>query len=204
MKTILLSLFATLATLTGFAQNSSSVKGTISDASAKPVAAASVSLLLSKDSSIYKVAASDNAGTYQFENVKSGSYLVMISGINYINWYSPAFDLAEGSNYTVENASLVVADKKLKDVVVTSSKKPMIEVKADRTVFNVENSINATGSTAMELLQKSPGVTVDKDDNINMKGKMVSEFILMESQHKWQEQTLLLTYVLFKAQISNQ
>ena len=32
----------------------------------------------------------------------------------------------------------------------------MIEVKADRTVFNVESSINATGNNALELLQKSP------------------------------------------------
>ena len=42
----------------------------------------------------------------------------------------------------------------------------MIEVTADKTVFNVEESINATGSNAFELLQKSPGVTIDKDDNI--------------------------------------
>lgn len=47
----------------------------------------------------------------------------------------------------------------------------MIEVKADRTVFNVESSINATCSNALELLQKGPGVTVDKDENISMKGK---------------------------------
>ena len=47
----------------------------------------------------------------------------------------------------------------------------MIEVRADKTVFNVENSINATGSNAFELLQKSPGVSVDKDDNISMQGK---------------------------------
>ena len=47
----------------------------------------------------------------------------------------------------------------------------MIEVKADKTVFNVEASINAQGSNALELLQKSPGVQVDNNDNISMKGK---------------------------------
>ena len=40
----------------------------------------------------------------------------------------------------------------------------MIEVKADKTIVNVENSINAVGSDALELLRKSPGVLVDKDD----------------------------------------
>jgi len=47
----------------------------------------------------------------------------------------------------------------------------MIEIKADKTVFNVENSITATGSNALEILQKSPGVQVDNNDNISMQGK---------------------------------
>ena len=47
----------------------------------------------------------------------------------------------------------------------------MIEVRADKTVFNVEASINATGSNALELLQKSPGIQVDNNENISMKGK---------------------------------
>ena len=55
--------------------------------------------------------------------------------------------------------------------VTVAAKKPLIEVKADKTVFNVEASINATGSNAYELLQKSPGVTIDNNDNISMKGK---------------------------------
>lgn len=59
---------------------------------------------------------------------------------------------------------------KLQDVTVVT-KKPMIEVRADKTVFNVEASINATGSNALELFQKSPGVQVDNNDNISMKGK---------------------------------
>lgn len=47
----------------------------------------------------------------------------------------------------------------------------MIEVNAYKTVFNVEEGINATGSSALELLQKSPGMQVDNNENISMKGK---------------------------------
>jgi len=47
----------------------------------------------------------------------------------------------------------------------------MVEVKADRTILNVEGTINATGSDALELLRKAPGVTVDKDDNLSLSGK---------------------------------
>lgn len=58
----------------------------------------------------------------------------------------------------------------LKEVVV-SSVKPVIEVKADKTILNVEGSINAVGQDALELLRKSPGVMVDKDDNLSLSGK---------------------------------
>ena len=48
----------------------------------------------------------------------------------------------------------------------------MIEVKADKTIFNVEESINATGINVLDLLRKCPGVRVVKDDNIEMRGKI--------------------------------
>ena len=47
----------------------------------------------------------------------------------------------------------------------------MVEVKADKTILNVEGTINAVGSNALELLRKSPGVLLDKDDNISLAGK---------------------------------
>jgi outer membrane receptor protein involved in Fe transport len=49
--------------------------------------------------------------------------------------------------------------------------KPFIEQQIDKTVVNVENSVVSAGSTAIEILEKSPGVTVDKDGNISLKGK---------------------------------
>ena len=47
----------------------------------------------------------------------------------------------------------------------------LIERKIDRTVINVDAAISNEGSTALEVLEKSPGVTVDKDGNISLKGK---------------------------------
>lgn len=171
MRIIISTITALLFSLAGFAKNTSSIRGSVTDPASKPLTAATISLLVSKDSSLYKAAISDNNGVYIFENVKAGSYLVKITSVNYKTWYSSNFELQEGSFYSVPAAVLATADKKLKEVVVTATKRPMVEVKADRTVFNVESSINATGSNALELLQKSPGVTVDKDDNISMKGK---------------------------------
>ena len=66
--------------------------------------------------------------------------------------------------------SLEKAAGDMKGVVVTA-RKPMVEVKADKTILNVEGTINATGSDALDLLRKSPGVTVDKDENLSLSGK---------------------------------
>jgi hypothetical protein len=47
----------------------------------------------------------------------------------------------------------------------------LLEVKADKMIVNVEGTINSVGSDALELLRKSPGVSVDKDDNLSLSGK---------------------------------
>ena len=62
------------------------------------------------------------------------------------------------------------ATKNLGGVTVTSAK-PMVEVKADKTILNVEGTINAVGNDGLELLRKSPGVMIDKDDNLSLAGK---------------------------------
>ena len=73
---------------------------------------------------------------------------------------------------TVRGQRLSTAEKadSLKAVTVRG-RKPPIEVKADRTIVNVEGSINAVGQDVLELLRKSPGIMVDKDNNISLSGK---------------------------------
>src|SRR5258708_37454505 len=73
---------------------------------------------------------------------------------------------------TVRGQRLSTAEKadSLKAVTV-KGRKPPVEVKADRTIVNVEGSINAVGQDALDLLRKSPGIMVDKDNNISLSGK---------------------------------
>ncbi len=170
MKRFIGLLSGLLLTLTTFAQQFSVVSGRVTDNNNSPVEAVTISLFKAADSSLAKAAISDKNGEYAFENIKNGSYFIRFSSVAHAMLQTATFNVAANKNLEIPLTKLAPAEKKLKDVVVTSQK-PMIEVKADRTVFNVENSINATGSNAMELLQKSPGVLVDKDDNISMKGK---------------------------------
>lgn len=173
MKKILTLLIATLGAAATIAQTpSGTVSGSIKDGGQQEVIDAStVSLLLSKDSSLVKTSVTDKLGNFSFENVKEGSYLVMASSVGHSKVYSkPVSISAERTLATTGVLQLVPLAKNIKEVVVTS-KKPFIERKLDKTVLNVDAAITNTGSTAMEVLEKAPGVSVDKDGNISLKGK---------------------------------
>ncbi len=152
--------------------NSGKITGSIKDGgNQKIIDAASVSLLKAKDSSLVKVAVTDKEGGFTIENVTAGNYLLLATSVGHAKTYSKQFTISSAEqNVQVGVLQLVPVDKSLKEVTVVS-KKPFIERKADRTVLNVESSISNTGSTALEVLEKAPGVTVDKDGNISLKGK---------------------------------
>jgi hypothetical protein len=167
MRKFGLLLVSFLVAATGFAQQ---ISGNVKDQQGKPISGSTVSLLKAKDSSVVKLAASNNDGHYSFNPIKDGKYIVGITHVGYARTYSPAFDFSGSGEINVPPLELNKLAAELKGVTV-SSKKPMVEVKADRTILNVEGTINATGNDALELLRKSPGVTVDKDDNISLSGK---------------------------------
>ncbi len=156
-----------LVAAAGFAQQ---ISGTVKDQQGKTVPGSTVSLLNAKDSSVVKLGATNSAGQYSFGSVKAGKYLISISNVGYANNYSSSFEFSGSGELNVPAVALNKLATELKGVTV-SSKKPIVEVKADRTILNVEGTINATGNDALELLRKSPGVTIDKDDNISLSGK---------------------------------
>jgi iron complex outermembrane receptor protein len=174
MKKIFSLLAGITIGMSSFAQsaNSGKISGSIKDGgNQKIIDAASVSLLKAKDSALVKVAVTDKAGNFSFENINDGNYLVLATSIGHVKTYSSAITIsATNSAATVGVLQLIPSDKALKEVVV-SSKKPLIERKIDRTIVNVDASITSTGSTALEVLEKAPGVSVDKDGNISLKGK---------------------------------
>ncbi|RFS20559.1 TonB-dependent receptor [Chitinophaga silvatica] len=168
-KASILTMSTLFSALSLFAQNSPIVNGKISQGGNKPVEFATVTLLKAKDSSLVKGAVADINGKYDFEQVKPGSYLISAVAMGMNRAYTNAFTV-NGTNLQVPELELTAASKTLKGVEV-SAKKAFIEQKADKLVVNVESSISASGGTALEALEKSPTVTVDKDGNISMKGK---------------------------------
>lgn len=167
MRKVFLLSGSFLLSIAIFAQQ---IKGSVLDAQGKGINNATVSLLQIKDSSVIKLAVTKADGKFNITGAKAGQYLLSTSHIGHKQSFSPSFDFDGAADVEVPVLQLEKISSELKGVTVTS-KKPIVEVRADKTILNVEGTINATGNDALELLRKSPGVTVDKDDNISLAGK---------------------------------
>lgn len=150
--------------------NAQQITGNVKDDQGKALSGATVTLKKVKDSALVKLAATNAAGQYSFTSIAAGNYFVAVSYTGHVAKNSAAFEVSGAGDITVPEVALTKASGQLKEVVV-AARKPMIEVKADKTILNVEGSINAVGQDALELLRKSPGVIVDKDDNLTLSGK---------------------------------
>ncbi len=169
---LLLSFFFTLLTLGVIAQNKiGRITGMVMDENQKPIDAVTISLLRAKDAALVKVAVSSKQGAFEFEKIAEGTYMVSATSAGFQKKNSPSFTIS-ASNATIklENIQMAVAPKSLGQVTVTG-KRPLVENKIDRTVINVDAAPTNAGATAMEVLEKSPGISVDNDGNISLKGK---------------------------------
>ena len=169
IKTTLL-VISLIAGLTSLAQTGK-ISGTLTDGGdQKIIDAATVSLLKAKDSSVAKFSITDKEGHFSFENVKNGDYLVMATSVGHIKVLSDKITITENSNISVGILKLLPKTTTLNEIKV-DTKKPYIERQIDKTIVNVDALISNAGSTALEVLEKSPGVSLDKDGNISLKGK---------------------------------
>jgi iron complex outermembrane recepter protein len=164
--TTLLWLIATLAVT---AQNAS-IRGQLQSKEGVAITFANIGLYNSADSSLYKAESSDEAGIFNMKGLGKGSYYLKAAGIGFGNIQKSNIQLEE--NQTLDLGILVLSANtiQLEEMTVKASR-VMVEIKADRTVFNVEGTINSAGADALSLLRKAPSVTVDNNDNINVLGR---------------------------------
>ena len=165
----ILTACASLIFLNAKAQQNATITGTVKAQDNKPVDAATVSLLKAKDSSIIKIAVTDKSGLFAFEKIKTDNYLLQVDAIGFDKFLKPVKVNDEQTTNAVD-IQLTTASKTLNNVSVSATR-PLVETKIDKTVVNVDASPTNTGLSALEVLEKSPGVTVDNDGNITLKGK---------------------------------
>lgn len=140
------------------------IQGKVLDTEGAPVVGASVLLQKETDSSLVKGSVTDKAGGYSFEGIAAGNYRIAASAATYRMMFSPAFSFGSGENKTMETLRFSEKEVQLNNVTVTALK-PLYEQKMDRMVINIASSVTGVGTTALDVLERSPGVTVNRQNN---------------------------------------
>jgi iron complex outermembrane receptor protein len=163
--------FTTLSFASFAQQKTGKISGTVIDGNTKTIESATITLLRAKDSSVAKMSVADKTGKFVFEAIAEGKYLVSISAVGHQKGFSETFEISStNSSVVLKTIELIPQATSLGGVSV-NSKKPLIEQKPGKTVVNVDASPTNAGLNVLELLEKSPGVSVDNDGNISLKGK---------------------------------
>ncbi|NEM97648.1 outer membrane beta-barrel family protein [Pontibacter burrus] len=152
------------------AQSESSLTGTIHDESNQAVGFANVAVVNSATAAVVTGAIADMDGKFKIKTPAAGSYYLKISALGFQQLQSPVFVINGAASKDFGKLQLKSDAKVLKEVTVQALR-PTIVNEADKMVVSVEGTALATGSTAYEVLEKSPGVWVDQEGNITLNGK---------------------------------
>jgi len=146
-----------------------SINGKIALESNEKAAVTSILLYPENSQTLVKAVVTDSNGNFIFSNIKTGNYFIKINYIGFQSYNSNVFSITD-KNIELPLIALQKSTEALEEIVI-KKQKPMVQVLADKTVFNVENTINATGTSGFELLRKAPGVVIDNNDNLIVEGK---------------------------------
>src|SRR6185503_14473894 len=168
----LLAIVLTSLSLVSFGQmKQGKVTGTVVDGSARTIESATITLQRTSDSAVSKMSVADKSGKFVFEGIGEGKYFVSISAVGHQKGHSEAFEITPAHHSVVLKTIELIPQATALGGVSVNSKKPLIEQKPGKTVINVDASPTNAGLNVLELLEKSPGVSVDNDGNISLKGK---------------------------------
>ena len=137
------------------------LSGTITDESNKPIPFTNVLLLQSSDSSLVQGAVADEAGQYELSDLPTGTFLLSVTAVGYQSAYQ-SVNLPGRQTVDVRLSENTVQ----LDAVEVVAQRPLYEQQVDRMVVNVENSVTAAGSSALDILERSPGVVVDRQNGV--------------------------------------
>lgn len=171
----LLVLFLCVIMLSSVAGNA--IKGTIADENKRPVEFANILLHQLGNTDFLNGATSDSLGQFSLDALKDGNYFLEVVYVGYKTDTITDIQLENNAIKDVGEIALKLEENTLKGVEISASR-PTIERKADRIVYNVENSAKSSGENVLDLLRSVPGVTVNGNDQIRINGKSDVQVII--------------------------
>jgi len=165
----------------------------------KPIEAASVQLVQNRFDTVTKKRKdfvvggqlTKNNGDFNIENVPvMGQYVLKISAIGFKNYETKValvdmnmmrnaqnnsgnqgdmMSMIGNLDKDLGNIKLVIDEKVLSNVTVTTTSKPLVQLGIDRKIYNVEKDLTTAGGTAVDVMKNVPSVSVDIDGNVALR-----------------------------------
>lgn len=162
---VVVLLFVTQALSAG----SGTITGTVTDAESKAVEFAVVTLLSDADSSLVKGAVTATDGTFSLEQLPAGAFHIEITLTGFRKKTIDGVSLTEGQQLTLP-VTVLESSEQLNGVTIVAAQ-PLYTNKPGMLVMNIENSPVKMNGTVWDLLKTAPGVFIDQNGNISLKGK---------------------------------
>jgi len=146
--------------------------GKVVDSFKNPIPFCNVLLIDTNSSQNYVGGATDENGYFEIETNFSGSIKVKISNVGFQEYLSEKININQ-DNSVFELGEISLSDEAfaLNDVSVLAKKLPY-KREIDRTVISLENEPNTQGSSVLDILERTPGVILDRQNNsLSMLGK---------------------------------
>lgn len=155
----------------GLAQSTHTLSGSVQDKNQNGIDLALISLMrISADSTYIRTEYTDQDGSFQMKQVPPGEYILQVNLLGYEE-YTQEISLKEGQLLVNLPAIILTQTENLLDEVIISGKTPAIERKLDRTIVNMDAMISGSGGDVLDALERAPGITVENDGNILLKGR---------------------------------
>ena len=178
-----------------FAQVRKSISGQVKDTQNEPVAGAVVWLQDANDTTPLKKTITKDNGRFQFTNLPAGVFTLYVASTTSKKYKSIPLTLDDSHSIIVLPVIILLPAKQaeLKEVTVTA-KKPLVEQDIDNTIVNVQAMISAASSNTLEVLEKTPGITIGSDGDISLNGK-TGVMILIEGRPTYMSASDLVAYL---------
>ncbi len=145
-----------------------SISGKLTDSKNNPVSYATVTLL--RDSSVVNGDLSKDDGSFKIISTGTGNFRLRIESIGLATKTINVQITPDAPDKKIGNIKVTEIENKLGEVSVIGEK-PVMELKVDKKVFNVEKNTTTAGGSATDVLQNVPSVSVDVDGNVSLRGK---------------------------------
>ena len=143
------------------------ITGTLSDSKTnEKIVFANVGLIRAADTTYISGTASNDKGFFKFDNVRNGQYILQVTAIGY-EIVKQTLDVTDNMDLGI--IKMYEGAVKLDEVII-SEKRPLFANEGEKTLYNVSDDPSIQTGTASDALQNAPGVEVDVEGNITLRG----------------------------------